>query len=92
MCGRDHGVIKNVIAAHTWFNIAAISGKSKNASKNRDIVAGKMTPDQFAEAEKLARECVRKKYKRCDVAVRKNSQFEIRSNRIQEWRLRNCSA
>ena len=64
MCGRDHGVIKNVIAAHTWFNIAAISG-NKAAVKDRDAVEGMMPPADISAANKLARECVRKKYKGC---------------------------
>jgi len=48
-----------------WWNIAASSGNSKNAAHNRDIVAEKMTPAQIAEAQKLACECVLKKYKGC---------------------------
>ena len=31
----------------------------------RNLIESKMTPDQIAEAQKLARECVRKKYKGC---------------------------
>ena len=48
-----------------WFKLAASSGESKQASKSRDFVAKKMTPAQIAEAQKRARECVRKKYKGC---------------------------
>ena len=44
-----------------WSNIAA--------SKNRDIVAKRMTPNQIAESQKLAPECVRKKFKGCRVAT-----------------------
>jgi hypothetical protein len=62
------GVLKDYVYAHMWYNIAASSGKSKNASKNRDIVAGKMTPSQLEKAQDLARECVRKKYKGCESA------------------------
>jgi hypothetical protein len=47
-----------------WWNIAASSG-DEMAVKNRGIVAKQMTPAQIAEAQKLARECVRKKYKGC---------------------------
>ena len=42
-----------------------MSGESKNASKNRDIVAKKMNSTDISAAQKLARECVRKKYKGC---------------------------
>ena len=59
------GVLKNYVSAHMWFNLGSTSGKSKNASKNRDIIAKLMTPAQIAAAQKLARECIRKKYKGC---------------------------
>jgi len=65
MYGNGMGVIQDNVYAHMWWNIAASSGNSKNASKNRDIVEKRMTPTQIAEAQKLARECVRKKYKGC---------------------------
>jgi TPR repeat protein len=64
MYSNGRGVIQDNVYAHMWWNIASISG-DKDAVKNRDIVATKMTPVQRAEAEKLARECVRKKYKGC---------------------------
>ena len=59
------GVLQDYVRAHMWYNIAASSGKSKNASKNRDIVAKRMNSSQVETAQKLARECVRKKYKGC---------------------------
>jgi TPR repeat protein len=62
---NGEGVIQDNVYAHMWFNIAASSGDSENASGNRDIIAGKMTTAQIAEAQKLARECVRKEYKGC---------------------------
>jgi uncharacterized protein len=64
MYGVGTGVIQDLVYAHMWLNIAASSG-NKVAVKNRDIVAGEMTPAQIAEAQKLARECVRKEYKGC---------------------------
>jgi uncharacterized protein len=65
MYEKGQGVLQDYVRAHMWFNIAAISGESKNASKNRDIVAERMTSSQIETAQKLARECVRKKYKGC---------------------------
>ncbi len=62
---NGQGVLQDYVRAHMWYNIASISGKSKNASKNRDIVAKRMTPKQIETAQKLTRECVRKKYKGC---------------------------
>ncbi len=65
MYKEGQGLPQDYVYAHMWTNIAASSGKSKSASKNRDIIAKLMTPAQIAEAHKLARECVRKKYKGC---------------------------
>ena len=68
MYARGEGVPQDNIYAHMWYNIAAISGKSKNASKNRDNIAKQMTPSQLETAQKLARECISKKYKGCESA------------------------
>ena len=65
MYGNGTGVPQDYVRAHMWFNIAASSGDSEKASKNRDIVAGVMTPSQIEKAQDLARECVRKNYKGC---------------------------
>jgi len=62
---KGEGVIQDIVYAHMWLNIAASSGNTIPASKNRDIVAKQMTPSQLETAQKLARECVRKKYKGC---------------------------
>ena len=64
MYGLGTGVIQDNVYAHMWLNIAASSG-IKDAVKNRDIVAKEMTPADISTAQKLARECVRKKYKGC---------------------------
>ena len=47
-----------------WWSIAA-SQENKDAIENRDIVAQEMTPSQLETAQRLARECVRKRYKGC---------------------------
>ena len=65
MYSKGRGVLQDYVRAHMWFNIAASSGKSENASKNREIVAKRMTPARIEDAQKLARECIRKKYKGC---------------------------
>ena len=64
MYEEGKGVPQDYVRAHMWFSIAVISG-DKTASKSRDIVAKKMTPSQIEEAQNLARECIRKKYKGC---------------------------
>jgi hypothetical protein len=58
------GTPQDDVYAHMWFNIASSNG-SENARANRDIVAKRMTPNQLAEAQSLARECVKKDYKNC---------------------------
>jgi hypothetical protein len=47
-----------------WLNIVVPSGGT-NAVQNKDIVEKKMTTATIKGAQKLARECVRKKYKGC---------------------------
>ena len=64
MYGKGQGVIQDNIYAHMWFNISASNGV-KDAVKNRDIIAKRMTPTDISTAQKLARECVEKKYKGC---------------------------
>jgi TPR repeat protein len=54
------GVSPDDVSAHMWLNLAAAGfpasdfGKRSNAAHNRDAVAGKMTPAQVAEAQRLA--------------------------------------
>ncbi|HJM83237.1 MAG TPA: tetratricopeptide repeat protein [Nitrospinota bacterium] len=61
---NGQGVPENMVYAYMWVNIAVSSG-DKNAAKNRDMVAKKMTPAEISAAQKLTRECVRKQYKGC---------------------------
>ena len=48
------GVPRDYVEAHKWFNIAAARG-SPSAAAERDILAGKMTNTQVAEAQRRAR-------------------------------------
>jgi len=64
MYAKGQGVIQDNIYAHMWFNIAGSSG-DKIAVKYRDIVAKRMIPANIFAAQKLARKCVRKKYRGC---------------------------
>jgi uncharacterized protein len=60
------GVPWDYVQAHMWFNLAAsgfsahsgIKGRDKaaTAASGRDFAASRMTPEQIAEAQKLARE------------------------------------
>ena len=49
------GVAQDHVQAHMWWSLAASQGE-RGATINRDRVEGDMTPEQIAEAEKLARE------------------------------------
>ena len=57
MSGR--GVPQDDAEAQMWFILAAAQGH-KNAQKNREIMAKRMTPDQIAEAQRLARDWMAK--------------------------------
>ncbi len=60
MYDEGRGVPQDYVQAHLWYNLAAAQG-DELARKNREIVAGKMTPEQIAEAQSLAREWKPKK-------------------------------
>ncbi len=49
------GVAQDYVQAHMWFNLAAARGL-KLAKVNRNRLAKQMTPEQIAEARRLARE------------------------------------
>ena len=61
---NGEGVIRDNVFAYMWFDIAASRGNT-DAQEIRDLVAKKMTTEQIAEAQKLARECVQKDFKDC---------------------------
>ena len=50
---NGEGVPQNYIQAHMWLNLAGARGDEK-AREARDIVKDKMTPEQIAEAQRLA--------------------------------------
>ena len=63
------GVRQDLVRAHLWFTLAAAasSGDSGDAAtKNRDRIASKMTTDQIATAQEMARRCQESKLKNCD--------------------------
>jgi len=56
---KGQGVPQDYIQAHMWYNLAAsdLTGDHREtAVKNRDLLAEKMTAEQIAEAQRLARE------------------------------------
>jgi TPR repeat protein len=52
---RGQGVPRDYVLAHMWLSLAAANGSSA-APQALDELAAKMTPDQIAEAQRLARE------------------------------------
>jgi len=61
------GVPQDYVLAHMWFNLATSRFPASGAEmldislKSRNLLASKMTPDQIAEAQRLAREWKPKK-------------------------------
>jgi hypothetical protein len=53
MYEQGRGVVQNRVQAHLWYNLAAAQG-NEEAAQARDRLAKTMTPDQQAEAERLA--------------------------------------
>ena len=64
MYALGEGVIKDYVYAHMWGNIASMNGNDKGETL-RGYVAEKMTSSQIEEAQRLARECIKKNYKGC---------------------------
>ena len=62
--GNGQGILQDDVYAHMWWNIVASNG-NESATKNREIVAKKMTPSDISKAQQLARECVAKEFKDC---------------------------
>ena len=55
LCENGQGVPQDYVQAHMWYNLAAAYGPHEWA-QHRDALAKRMSPDQIAEAQKLARE------------------------------------
>jgi TPR repeat protein len=59
------GVIQEDVVAHMWTNISSANGHS-TASAARGLVEERMTREQIAEAQTLARRCMASNYQDCD--------------------------
>ena len=58
------GVPQDYVEAHKWVNLAAAQSQGDEQTqyaKNRDLISEQMTPQQIAEAQRLAREWKPKK-------------------------------
>ena len=58
---HGEGVPQDYVEAHKWVNLSTVDGLDSEAVKSRDLIANKMTAEQIAEAQKLAREWKPKK-------------------------------
>ena len=67
------GVSKNLTLSYMWLNVAVSNQGSiyidepnwGTAALTRNIIEKKMTSEQIADAQELARECIKKNYKDC---------------------------
>ncbi len=59
MYANGQGVPQDYVQAHMWYSLAALRGDVQ-AKKNRELLAEEMSPDQIAEAARLARKWVAK--------------------------------
>ena len=56
----DAGLEKDRVRGHMWFNLAVAHGM-RQATQRRDSVEAKMSPEEIAQAEKLAVEWTQRK-------------------------------
>lgn len=57
MYASSRGTVEDYVMAHMWFDLAAVGGDAQRI-KFSDGFLGSLTPDQIAEAQRLARECL----------------------------------
>ncbi len=65
---HGQGVPQNDVRAYMWYDLAApysTGDVQKDAAKNRDEVARRMTPAQITEAQRLAQQCQVQQFKGC---------------------------
>jgi TPR repeat protein len=77
MYSDGRGVAQDFVLAHMWFSVAAAQGH-KIAPQNRDLVAGKMKPEQVAEAQRLAGEWQPKPEPQSTPAVKESPGVRLR--------------
>jgi uncharacterized protein len=59
------GVGQDYVRAHMWFNILSAEGKN-TGTEYRDKMAARMTPEQIADAPRMARECQERNLQSCN--------------------------
>ena len=59
------GVKKDLVRAYMWFKIATGLG-DKDAAESLEDLSAEMSKNQVAEAQRLAQECIKRNFKKCD--------------------------
>jgi TPR repeat protein len=65
MYSEGLGTVQDYLLAHMWYNVAAVNGDA-DSRKGRQAISRKMTAQQIAEAQHMARECLNSNFKKCD--------------------------
>jgi TPR repeat protein len=55
MYRKGRGVTQDYVQAHMWYNLA-VAGGLREPGKIRDLLSKQMTPEEIAEAQRMARE------------------------------------
>jgi len=70
MFGNGLGMPQDYVQAYKWFDLAVTGATDADArdkaTKSRDGVAANMTPEQIAQAQKMAGDCLRQHVLQCD--------------------------
>jgi hypothetical protein len=63
-----NGVPRDLVRAHMWMNLSSAQGELTStaaAAKLRDEISKKISPNQIETAQKMANDCLNRKYKNC---------------------------
>ena len=64
MYAAGEGVARDMVRAYMWFDLAAALGND-NGRRYRDMAARSLSPEQIAEAKRLATQCQARDYQGC---------------------------
>jgi TPR repeat protein len=64
MYGDGKGVLQDDVMAHIWFNISGANGNA-GGPEARGLIEQRMTREQIADAQALARRCMSSNYQDC---------------------------
>jgi TPR repeat protein len=64
MYNEGNGVLQDYVIAHMWYNISGANGNALG-TRSRNRIERSMTPEQIADAQAMARECMSSGYTDC---------------------------